>query len=295
MRPFCCGLTVLLKQTTYLIVPPLRVRAANNVLRLTARTTQQEDSLDGRYSTWYGISVENLDRLVKSERERASKLDSKAAGIAAVLVVALTVGGTFAAALVDKISTPSIKTLAQLGLLLSASYILLGGWLGLFNGLAAKPQRGYGPDWEAGLSEDPANKGPRVEALIDFEIANILRNNNIYGALLCVGNGIVMFFAFVLLAFADGLNHFLARILHVLMTVALSYRIDTAVIARIVDTGGLTFTAAGALLLWRSVVNKTAIMARSEVSISAEDREAIDRYSRKASRGFMLILIGSVL
>jgi len=145
-----------------------------------------------------------LDELIKAEGDRAAKLDDKAGKISAVLAVALAIGGTFGVSLVEKVSLSLLRTSMRIALLLAIIYILMGGWLALFSGNSAKPEGGYGPDWEARLSKEKSmDKQPRVEALVNFEIANLIRNNNISGALQCIRNGAALFFFVLLLAVAD--------------------------------------------------------------------------------------------
>jgi hypothetical protein len=205
-----------LRSVAYLLLPPLEVHSAGKKLREKSETTAEElESRDQRYTTWYLIGVAKLDDLIQTERDRASKLDDKATKITAVLAIALTIGSSFGKSIVDKVSTPELRISVQFGLFLSMMYIVLGGWLGLFSGISAKPQRGYGPDWEVQLSQDnSASKQPRIEALIHFETANLIRSNDISGALQCVRNGVIIFFAVMLLAVTDplipSLVHFFA-------------------------------------------------------------------------------------
>jgi hypothetical protein len=188
----------------YLILPPLEVHSARKKLEKRSSNSEELSRTDQRYCSWYAISVEKLDELIKAESDRAAKLDDKAGKISAVLVLALTIGGAFGTSLIDTVSRPKCKAPMRFGLLLSVVYILLGGWLAFRSGSAAKPQGGYGPDWETLLSGNSSqNKEPRVEALVSFEFANLISNNNISGALDCVRNGIVIFFVLLLVVLLD--------------------------------------------------------------------------------------------
>jgi hypothetical protein len=191
----------------YLIMPPFEVWAANSKLNKKLLKSQDElEQDDERYINWYQISVSRLDDLVKAESERAAQLDDKAGKIGAVLALALTIGGAFGVSLIEQMSLLQLKQPVRIMLLLAIIYILMGGWLALFSGNSAKPQGDYGPDWEAELSAERAcDKRPRVAVLVSFELTNLIRNNNISGALQCVRNGAALFFIVLALAAADPL------------------------------------------------------------------------------------------
>ncbi|MEI7876163.1 MAG: hypothetical protein WCK95_28890, partial [Alphaproteobacteria bacterium] len=75
----------------------------------------------------------------------------------------------------------------------SMIYIMVGGFWALLSGSSAKAQSGYGPDWEveiADAKDEP--KQPRVKALISFELQNLMRNNDLSGALDCIRNGAII-------------------------------------------------------------------------------------------------------
>ncbi|MGO9606562.1 MAG: hypothetical protein ACLQAT_24755 [Candidatus Binataceae bacterium] len=187
-------------------MPPLEVRAARKKLKRRSANPTRETWEAKRYDTWYAISVAKLDELIGAESGRALKLDEKAGKISAVLALALTIGGSFGISLIEKVSTLQLRVPMRFALLISVMYMIAGGSLAFFSGSAAKPHGGYGPDWEALLSGNRnQDKQPRVEALVDFENANLIRNNDISGALSCIRNGMLVFFLVLLLAVADPL------------------------------------------------------------------------------------------
>ena len=163
-------------------------------------------SSDSRYLDWFDLDSEKLDALIQTERERAKAIDEKAAKVTTVLAIGLTIGSTFAKSISDTVSIPILKTIVQLGLFIAMLYIVAGGLIGLMSGSLPKPQGGYGPDWEVDLVRAKrAPKRPRIDVLVEFEITNLIRNNDVSTALLCVRNGAIAFSIVVLLAEADPL------------------------------------------------------------------------------------------
>jgi len=187
--------------------PPLQVRHARRIVE--ARRASLTDEIireDERYGSWYTISVSKLDELIKAEHERADKLEDKAARITAVLALALTIGGTLGISLVGEVSISWLQLALKISLYMSMFYLLIAGWSALFSGSAARPRGGYGPDWEAQLAyRRVEDKQLRVQALVEFEFNNLLLNNDIYGALVCVRNGAFIFFVVLVIASVDAL------------------------------------------------------------------------------------------
>jgi|HubBroStandDraft_6_1064221.scaffolds.fasta_scaffold630396_1 hypothetical protein len=199
-------------------IPLLGVHFENRELRRRSASSLEElEDTESRYTKWYGISVAKLDELLIAERERARRLEGKAVNISATLALAVTIGSSFAKALTDSVPLPHMKMLMQCGLLISMTYFILGAAYG-FSGISTKPHSGYGPDWEAQLIDDHAmDKGPRVEALVNYELANLIRNNDISGALECIRNGTIFLFAVIFLRFAEPFAPLAAHMNHIMM------------------------------------------------------------------------------
>jgi hypothetical protein len=184
----------------YNILPPLVSSQATRRLKERLRADDLI-SLDARYIEWLALPPETLDKLLISERERAKSLEDKAGKLTAVLAVAFTIGGTFGKSFVEDIAPSGVKNVIRIGLLISMGFLLWGGLHGLIRGTATREQMGYGPDWELQLLKSPNKKRARAEALVHFELANILRSNDVAVALACVRNSGIMFSVTVMYAF----------------------------------------------------------------------------------------------
>ena len=202
----------ILRRILFEMLPLLGVWTAQRRLQKKINKLETDEgapeSVNEGYGDWFLLGVPKLDELLQSEDARAKKLEEKAGKITVVIAVALTIGSTFAKVVIDGVPDGSVKAIAQGALLVSMAFIVLGGFWALFSGMSAKAQRGYGPTWEVELLRAKATpKRPRVEALVLFELQNIMRNNDIAGALGCVRNGVVFFaIAMVLILLQGPLN-----------------------------------------------------------------------------------------
>jgi hypothetical protein len=184
-----------LRNGIFLMLPPIQLWWARWRLNRRLRTQADVIAADPRYAEWLSLPTEILDDLIFKERARASAIEDKATRVTAVLAIALTIGGTLAKPMIDNINGPHLKMIVQIGMPVAMAYLVTGGLVGLFSGSRARRQSGYGPDWEVELQNaDLLPKGLRVRTLIEFEISNLMRTNELSAALSCVRNGFICFF-----------------------------------------------------------------------------------------------------
>lgn len=184
------------RRLAHWLLPPIAVRAAANIL--TGKLYAHMDKLplkdQQRYGNWYELSPAALDGLIKAESERATTIEDKAAKITGVLAVSLTIGTAFGKSILDSLSIEWVGDIVRGCLLVSTAYLLFGGWIGLRVGTGPTKRGGYGPDWEVQLIQEQAEpKTPRVDVLVHYEISNLLRTNDVTGALFCIRNGFIVF------------------------------------------------------------------------------------------------------
>lgn len=184
------------RQLAYWLLPLIEVRIAAKAI--TWKLGVDMDKLppldQQRYGSWYALSPAALDDLIKAEGERATKIEDKAAKITGVLAVSLTISTAFGKSILDSSSLEWVGVIVRGCLLVSTAYLMLGGWIGLHVGSSPKWRGGYGPDWAVQLIQEQAEpKTPRVDVLVHYEINNILRNNDVSGALSCIRNGFIAF------------------------------------------------------------------------------------------------------
>jgi hypothetical protein len=192
-------------RAVYEIIPPIGLFRAQRIIRSRLSDADIMGS-DQRYNTWFALDGDKLDELIKDEHDRAKSFDDKAAKITAVLAIALTIGSTFAKSIVDEVARPSLKLGVRGGLIISMLYIVAGGWIGFVGGTKPRREIGYGADWEVLLKKNKSDtKRRKIDALARFEQINLLKSNEIDGALSCVRNGIVILTSTLLTVISESL------------------------------------------------------------------------------------------
>lgn len=148
---------------------------------------------DPRQIQWAGLGRDKLLALLAEEWERAKLLDDKLFKQTAALSVAVTAAGVASKSVLDAMPAGPART-AVFAVILYAILSLFGGVLIGFSGVRPKARAGYGPDFALLTRHDnKAAKAELADALMHFEITNIMRANEAYAANAIIRNGVVAF------------------------------------------------------------------------------------------------------
>jgi hypothetical protein len=151
------------------------------------------------------LPEDQLRERILEERDRAKSLDEKTSHMTLAFTLALAVVGA-AAALVKGLTPSASIVLINIGIIISAIYILLGGCLALA-GLRTLPQFGYGTGFRIAVKEASDLRHVYVDHLLRQEKANQLRQIRNEAAFQSLRNGFVVFVVVLiiyLLAFRAG-------------------------------------------------------------------------------------------
>jgi len=171
------------------IVPFPRWLLTNQVVAKRLKVKE----VDPRQTHWAGLGRDKLVALLVDEWDRAKLLDDKLFKQTAVLSVAVTAAGVASRSVLDAMPAGVVKIFV-FGVILYAILSLFGGVLIGFSGVRPKERAGYGPDFALLIRHDnKASASLLADALMHFEITNLLRANEASAANATIRNGVVAF------------------------------------------------------------------------------------------------------
>ena len=130
---------------------------------------------------------------MSGEWDRAKDLDEKLFKVTTALSVAVTAAGVASKTVLDTLSTGPVKVGITAVLLYSIGSLFAGVLMG-FAGLRPKERAGYGPDFALQIRHDNQAAAEAIaDALMHFEVNNLVRSNEATAANMAIRNGVIAF------------------------------------------------------------------------------------------------------
>lgn len=181
-------------QFLYPIFPlPLMIWAERQLATPTAEQLTRRER-------WLALGRDELLKQLDLEWERAKFLDDKLFKLTTALSVAVTAGGALAKTLMASVAGWALSGWV-FALLLYAIILLFTGAIMGFSGLRPKARPGYGVDFALRIQRPsrPA-KLEIADALLSYELTNMLRANEASAANVAIRNGVLAFATALLIA-----------------------------------------------------------------------------------------------
>lgn len=176
-----------ISQAFYELVPFPRLLVAN---KLVGKGSPDKDV---RKQRWTGLGRSRLLELLDQEWERAKHLDDKLFKATTGLSVAVSAAGVASKTVLDSLSAGPFKVAITCVLLYAIASLFAGVIMG-FKGLRPKQRPGYGPDFAVRTRRaSQATSREIADALMHFEIKNLIVSNEATAANMAMRNGVIAF------------------------------------------------------------------------------------------------------
>lgn len=175
------------RNIVYELFPFPRLLVAN---KLVAKGSPDGDA---RKQRWVGLGRTRLLELLDQEWERAKHLDDKLFKATTGLSVAVSAAGVASKSVLDALSPGAFKIAITCALLYAIVSLFAGVIMG-FKGLRPKQRPGYGPDFAVRIRQVSRSTAREIsDALMHFEIKNLIVSNEATAANMAMRNGVIAF------------------------------------------------------------------------------------------------------